>query len=595
MWQYLLGKPGDESQTEWTEIRLKQLQALKRIAYRVIDFIAAFEDELVKIWNKPKFVLNSHYVITLDRIAKQPGGLEVLKRLLKHPNIEEQIREWRELGMVDENFRLEDIWDGGVLNPRYQYLPIDTFYFPDTELQIIALFDNLDEALDGWLIKSENYQALRTILPKFRERVQTIYIDPPFNKEQDADYFYSVKYKDATWVTLLENRLKLAWELLSEKGSIFVRCDYNGNMFVRMLMNEIFGKDNFRNEIVINRTQEFFKFARGLNKFMVDVDTLFLYAKTDKNLFNEIRIKREVDKWWEPFLPGEPKSEEDRYRIVFGQKIESPKGRKWGMSQEQIEELEREGRIKIENGKVYFAPLWTTLKNNWTDIPGYSRRWDFPTENSEILLKRVIESTSNEGDLVMDFFLGSGTTTAVAHKLRRKWIGIEVGEHFYGYETNNGPSGILVRMKEVLSGKGNHEPCGISREVNWKGGGFFKYYELEQYEDTLRRTRYLDDLFTPPEWEDPCQYLFMRDPKMSEALEVDLEQGKVKVDLGKLYENIDLPETLSNLTGKLIKRIYPDPDDPSKPACVEFTDGEKIEKIDLKNLDWRLIKPLIWW
>ena len=595
MWQYLLGKPGDESQTEWTEIRLKQLQALKRIAYRVIDFIAAFEDELVKIWNKPKFVLNSHYVITLDRIAKQPGGLEVLKRLLKHPNIEEQIREWRELGMVDENFRLEDIWDGGVLNPRYQYLPIDTFYFPDTELQIIALFDNLDQALDGWLIKSENYQALRTILPKFRERVQTIYIDPPFNKEQDADYFYSVKYKDATWVTLLENRLKLAWELLSEKGSIFVRCDYNGNMFVRMLMNEIFGKDNFRNEIVINRTQEFFKFARGLNKFMVDVDTLFLYAKTDKNLFNEIRIKREVDKWWEPFLPGEPKSEEDRYRIVFGQKIESPKGRKWGMSQEQIEELEREGRIKIENGKVYFAPLWTTLKNNWTDIPGYSRRWDFPTENSEILLKRVIESTSNEGDLVMDFFLGSGTTTAVAHKLRRKWIGIEVGEHFYGYETNNGPSGILVRMKEVLSGKGNHEPCGISREVNWKGGGFFKYYELEQYEDTLRRTRYLDDLFTPPEWEDPCQYLFMRDPKMSEVLEVDLEQGKVKVDLGKLYENIDLPETLSNLTGKLIKRIYPDPDDPSKPACVEFTDGEKIEKIDLKNLDWRLIKPLIWW
>jgi hypothetical protein len=87
----------------------------------------------------------------------------------------------------------------------------------------------------------------------------------------------------------------------------------------------------------------------------------------------------------------------------------------------------------------------------------------------------------------------------------------------------------------------------------------------------------------------------MRDPKMSEALEVDLEQGKVKVDLGKLYGNIDLPETLSNLTGKLIKRIYPDPDDPSKPACVEFTDGEKIEEIDLKNLDWWLIKPLIWW
>jgi hypothetical protein len=191
----------------------------------------------------------------------------------------------------------------------------------------------------------------------------------------------------------------------------------------------------------------------------------------------------------------------------------------------------------------------------------------------------------------MDFFLGSGTTTAVAHKLKRKWIGVEVGEHFYTI--------VLPRMKRVLF----YDRSGISKEKDVReqynernAGGFFKYYELEQYEDTLRRTRYLDDdLFTPPEWEDPCQYLFMRDPKMSEALEVDLEQGKVKVDLGKLYGNIDLPETLSNLTGKLIKRIYPDPDDPSKPACVEFTDGEKIEEIDLKNLDWWLIKPLIWW
>jgi hypothetical protein len=104
MWQYLLGKPGEESHTKWTETRLAQLQALKHIAYRVIDYIAAFEDELVKIWNKPKFVLNSHYVITLDRIAKQPGGMAVLERLWAHPNIEEQIAEWRELGMVGEDF-----------------------------------------------------------------------------------------------------------------------------------------------------------------------------------------------------------------------------------------------------------------------------------------------------------------------------------------------------------------------------------------------------------------------------------------------------------------------------------------------------------
>jgi very-short-patch-repair endonuclease len=109
MWQYLLGKPGEEPQTEWTETRLARLQALKRIAYRVIDYIAAFEDELVKIWNKPKFVLNSHYVITLDRIAAQPGGVEMLERLWAHPNMEAQLQEWRELGMVSEDFTLEDL------------------------------------------------------------------------------------------------------------------------------------------------------------------------------------------------------------------------------------------------------------------------------------------------------------------------------------------------------------------------------------------------------------------------------------------------------------------------------------------------------
>jgi very-short-patch-repair endonuclease len=109
MWQYLLGKPGEEPQTEWTETRLARLQALKRIAYRVIDYIAAFEDELVKIWNKPKFVLNSHYVITLDRIAAQPGGVEMLERLWAHPNMETQLQEWRKLGMVSEDFTLEDL------------------------------------------------------------------------------------------------------------------------------------------------------------------------------------------------------------------------------------------------------------------------------------------------------------------------------------------------------------------------------------------------------------------------------------------------------------------------------------------------------
>ncbi|HEM55996.1 MAG TPA: hypothetical protein ENO30_04450, partial [Thermodesulfobium narugense] len=135
---------------------------------------------------------------------------------------------------------------------------------------------------------------------------------------------------------------------------------------------------------------------------------------------------------------------------------------------------------------------------------------------------------------------------------------------------------------------------GISKEVKeYQGGGFFKYYELEQYEETLANCKYEDgDLFIRPSASPYQEYVFMKDEKMFKALEIDYDNNKVKVDLSKLYPNpsaplgtsIDIAETLSNLTGKWIKRINGDE--------VEFKDGTKI---NTKNLDYKLIKPLIWW
>lgn len=759
---------------------------LKDIAFKIIDFISQFEDELVKIWNKPKFVLNSNYVISLDRIAERPGGVELLERLLTHPKIEDQIQEWIELGIVDEGFEIDEIFEtyseeklplfdkrqalkkgfittgfhipykpeltakarelrknmtpaekklwykflrgyhyrflrqkpidryivdfycpqlllvieidgethyteegkiydeertsvlesyglriirftnkevlnnfegacqeiekfissiperstsvlheknnatslstfegtnpplsplnkGGQRGVKKQYLhlPVDTKYFKDLEVEILGLFDDLDNSLDGWLIKSENYQALNTILPKFKEKVQTIYIDPPFNKEQDADYFYSVKYKDASWITLLENRLRLAKDVLNERGSIFVRCDYNGNWLVRPLMNRIFEGENFRNEIVINKSV---RMKTEGKKFPSWHDSIFWYSKNiEKVYFHHITEEREKEEWrsidmegekWDIipkdmiqlFSPENIKFDENgnpvsRARIILGKEVLPRSGRRFP-PQEVINELEKQNKIRFsKNGNPQMLkPQQIYLSDDWTGFYGYSFNWDFSTENSEILLKRIIESTSGESDLIMDFFLGIGTATAVAHKLKRKWIGIEMGEHFYRYDTDKGPSGVLVRMKEVLAGRGNHEPCGISKEVNWQGGGFFKYYELEQYEDTLRKVKYEDsDLFDNP-YQDPYnQYVFMKDLKMLESLEVDYENNKVKVDLSKLYPNIDIPETLSNLLGKWIKKLKTEN---SKVKSVVFEDGEEV---DIENLDYKLIKPLIWW
>jgi hypothetical protein len=149
-----------------------------------------------------------------------------------------------------------------------------------------------------------------------------------------------------------------------------------------------------------------------------------------------------------------------------------------------------------------------------------------------------------------------------------------MGEHFYTV--------ILPRMKKVLY----YDKSGISKEVKeYQGGGFFKYYELEQYEETLANCKHEDaDLFNVAGRSPYHEYVFLKDEKMLKALEIDYENNKVKIDLSKLYENIDIAETLSNLTGKWIKKIT--------AKEVEFINGEKI---DLENLDYKLIKPLIWW
>jgi hypothetical protein len=177
-----------EDGKEWTPDRVNQLQILKDITFKIIDFVSQFEDELVKIWNKPKFVKNSNYVITLDRLEKfGKKGIEVIRKLLTHEIIEKQIEEWKELGIVDDDFKVDEVLENDLavirLAKKYKFLPIDTKHFKDLELEILSLFDDLDNALDGWIIKSENYQALNTLLPKFKEKVQTIYIDPPFNLE----------------------------------------------------------------------------------------------------------------------------------------------------------------------------------------------------------------------------------------------------------------------------------------------------------------------------------------------------------------------------------------------------------------------------
>ncbi len=644
-----------EDETIFDQKRLTQLKKFKDIAYKIIDFIGDFEDELVKIWNKPRFVRNSHYVITLDRIWEKEGGKEIVKEIvdklreekksfaksieklgdlrrkklrekyeiaLQKDVLKNQLLDWYLLGVIDETFEPDDILktdilQGEVLNEKWKHLPIDTKYFPDLEGKIVELFDNLDESLDGWIIKSENYQALNTILPKWREKIQTIYIDPPFNLGEKADFLYDVNYKDSIWLTLLENRIELAHDLLKDEGSMFVRCDYNGNMYVRLLMNEIFGEENFRNEIVVGRTKTAPYVGTAperagvkFKSLMVVYDNIYLYSKSDVffNEFSKGIIEEKRKAYWKDFKTFFDR-DYNRYELCG---IIPEKGTSWMWRKEVAEEAVRNYQVYLEESKktgkslqeyweetgrklnfikkdgstlkYWIAPYKRVSHNNWTDIEGYGRSWNFKTENSESLLKRIILSTSKSSDIVLDFFLGSGTTTAVAHKLGRRWIGIEMGEHFYTV--------VLPRMKKVLF----YDGSGISKDKDVKerynksnAGGFFKYYELEQYEEILRKLKYekTEKMFVNGEVTtlDPdtlTEYTFMFDKK--ERTKVIADKENTYVDLQEIYKDVDVLETLSNITGRKIEWI--------RDGKFKL-DG--LEPLEINRVPMRYAERLVWW
>ena len=579
-----------EGAKEWSADRVNQLQILKDIAFKIIDFISQFEDELVKIWNKPKFVKNSNYVITLDRIADK----KLVEKIKKHENYPKQVKEWEELGIDKDNLKA----------------PIDTKYFKGLEIEILSQFDDLDKSLDGWLIKSENYQALNTILPKFKEKVQTIYIDPPYNTEND-EFIYKDKFKHSSWLSLLENRLSSAKFLMSKDGVIFISIDDHEQSKLTSLLMEIFGEENFVNQIIWQKKYSPQNDAKWLSD---NHDFIACFAR-NKELWRPTLLARTEEQdaryqnpdndprglWKSSGLDVKTYSAEYDYPIKTpsGRIVNPPKGRCWRCSKERFNEL-------VSDNRVWFGPKGDSVPSIkrflsevkqgitpltiWTyEEVGHNQEATQELKNIGFvysspkpvrLLKKVIHIGSKSDSIVLDFFAGSGTTAHAVMKLnhedkgKRKFILVEMGDYF--------DTITLPRVKK------------IAYSFNWKdgkaqdangGGGFFKYYELEQYEEALANCKYEDsDLFNSPSKTPYQEYVFMKDEKMLKALEIDYEKEKVKVDLSKLYENIDIAETLSNLMGKWIKKI--------SEGEVEFDDGTKI---NIKDLDYKLIKPLIWW
>ncbi len=507
--------------------RLNEINIIKEVALEVISLVSEFENELCKIWNKPRFVLNSHFIVSLDKLKAKNYDLNKIKN---HPNYPKQVKEWQDLNLKTTDNLLEN-----------EFLPLDTFYFKDLEEEIKNLFS--EDEINGTLIKSENYQALNSLKNRYKEVIDCIYIDPPFNT--GSDFAYIDRFQDSTWLSLMHNRLQLTYDFLSPQGSFYLHLDNNANYLGRMLLNDIFGKENFRNEIIWRRKQAT---SYGDKYFGVVSDTIFLYSKTDKNIFHTIKslndentqkyIKERFvfsDKDGRKYMKSPLVNSLNRPNLKYVFQGINPPPNGWLYSQTRMQELFDNNELLIPNdpnARIYrkiFLDKYEgqEISNLWLDIsivnPMAIEQEDFQTQKPEKLLERIIQASSDENSIILDFFAGSGTTCAVAHKLKRKYIGIEMGEHF--------DSVILPRLKKVIGGF----KSGAAKEFN--GGGAIKVYALESYEEILRKIKYEDN-------DKPLAY----DEQYSDLVGCKNESYTLNVEaLEKM--GVDIKETLENLWG----------------------------------------------
>jgi adenine-specific DNA-methyltransferase len=288
VYQYLF-----KDETHWSPGRLAQLQSLKAMAFKLIDFIAQFEDELVRIWNKPKFVRASHYVISLDRIASRNGGVDLLVGYLKHKGMALQVAEWNDLGIVGKGFNPTAILEGKgkerTLAAAWRSLPIDTLHFGrELELRLLSLFDDLDNQIDGRLIKSENYQALNTLKEKFRGRVKCCYIDPPYNTGTDG-FLYRDAFRHSSWISMIQDRITVTVPLLGPKGVFYASIDDKERRHLEFALDNAFGRENRVEEIIwVQNTTKNQSPTYSTNHEYVEV-----YARDLKAVSADERIFRE--------------------------------------------------------------------------------------------------------------------------------------------------------------------------------------------------------------------------------------------------------------------------------------------------------------
>ncbi|EJB82436.1 site-specific DNA-methyltransferase [Helicobacter pylori] len=351
----------------------------------------------------------------------------------------------------------------------------------------------------NYLIKGNNLIALHSLKKKFAKQVKCIYIDPPYNTGNDS-FNYNDNFNHSSWLVFMKNRLEAAREFLSDDGVIFVQCDDNEQAYLKVLMDEIFLRENFVGCI---SWKQFHSVKNDAANFSKNIEYILCYCKNfSKNLIsnepfdksNLYKLKDEngfykLDPVW-----AKSGNNFSPYTFLNGKTWSPPSGTFWRYSIGTLKDMEQNNRI-VFNGKNpmakrYLSEVAEGRKSStfWDGSEvGYNLNGDaeikqlfngnkvFNNPKPEALISRILEISTQENDLVCDFFAGSGTTCAVAHKMKRRYIGIEQMDYI---ETIT-----KERLKKVIEG----EQGGISKKCDFKGGGSFVYAELKEVNSGIKK------------------------------------------------------------------------------------------------------------
>ena len=456
-----------------------------------------------------------------------------------------------EAGMTKEDQKRDEIFWNEILAPDEITRLLDPKVFTnakridkDGEHKFNGFrTDEKGDIKDNLIIKGNNLLVLHSLKRRFAGKVKLIYIDPPYNTGNDS-FKYNDSFNHSTWLTFMKNRLEIAKQFLREDGVIFVQIDNRELAYLKILMDEVFDRDNFLGMVTLKA-----KAGGGVGQesYIFDVcEYILLYAKNRikvqnnlpfietelgdnvKNIYNNIledfgseKHIKDIDggnvgkiKVFEHKdflirrLNSNEKTDENYYKYfdkIF--RTTNPQG---GLMQRVMPQLPKKGLVSIEykptKGKsvgktyrYYFLDgsliVWlkdSAVKNEeektvsklvkndnlWTENlhQGIAKEGDVELKagkKPEKLIKKILEMTTHEKDLVLDYHIGSGTTCAVAHKMGRQYIGVE--------QLDYGENSAVVRLKNVING----DPTGISREVGWQGGGDFVYLELMKWNENF--------------------------------------------------------------------------------------------------------------